>query len=456
MHEPAVHTVQIAAASHVGQVRQHQEDAFLVGVLGETGWSWEQGGPVETTADGNCLLLAVADGMGGLNAGEVASATAVDMVRQMLSTHGRVAPNEAATVLHQALLSAHFTIEKESAKGQGEMGSTLVIACLIGDLLQVAWVGDSRCYRYRAGEGLRPLTKDHSLVQQMVDEGSITEAEAFLHPKRNVITQSLGIPGHDPEPDQMDTLLQPGDTILLCSDGLNTMLTDGQMAHLLETADGPGQAADLLIEAANAAGGQDNITVVLAAVREQFANVKTTLEAMPTAAPTTIPPNRPKPSQKLIFLMLPLVAILAALAIWSATREQGTQDEELPQAVESDTARETTGDAAEGNFEMEKDSVGAASPTDTMAPAVTAPPTGNFVIQMHTLSTEKSASDAMMGLQKKYPDREIRIQAVDGQYKVLIAGFGNRQEAEDFRNSDEYLKKGFVYLLKGPGDDEAQ
>ncbi len=458
MHEGAGHIVQIAALHHVGQVRGHQEDAFLVGVFGKNGWSWGQAGDLATASENGCALLAVADGMGGLNAGEVASAKAIEMVQESLLPFGTVEPSEAKTVLVQAILNAHFSIENESKKGEGEMGSTLVLAWLLGSQLHVAWVGDSRCYLYRQGEGLQTLTKDHSLVQEMVDEGNISEAEAFVHPQRNVITQSLGIPGHDPEPSYLDFVVKPGDTILLCSDGLNTMLMDEQIAHILETEADPGQCASLLVEAANAAGGHDNITVVLAGIKVPFVLVENREEAIPTVAPTPIPLNQAKPSQKLIYLMLPLVAILAALTIWTATKDNGkNQTETLTKinSVETKAANETEAPIQPETTETYDTILHAGQPPDTAGNGLDSPIyqdpvllTGDYVIQVNTYSTGERAKKFQLDLMKKLPGNDIQILLKEGQYKVLIVGFNSRKEAELFKAKHDELEKGMIYLEK--------
>lgn len=228
-----------SAESHVGAVRGHNEDAFSVRAdLG---------------------LAIVADGMGGAAAGEVASELAVTAIE------GRIAAGEGPV---GATLAAHEAIVAAPAEGRGKagMGSTVVVLrCDDGDY-EIAWVGDSRAYLLREGE-LRQLTRDHSLVQELVDRGEITPAEARRHPQRNIITQVLGGMGIvSPRPERVSGVVEKGDVFLLCSDGLNGELDDDAIRSALNAAENPQQAAETLVHRALAAGGHDNITAVIVAV----------------------------------------------------------------------------------------------------------------------------------------------------------------------------------------------
>jgi serine/threonine protein phosphatase PrpC len=451
MHELKQHIAHIAAACHTGLVRLHQEDAFLTGAFGENGWDWQKA-PVWQSAPGEQgILLAVADGMGGLNAGEVASALAIETVRENLRHFGMVEAYEAKTVLRQAVLNAHFSIEKESKKGEGEMGSTLVVAWLQKEQLHVAWVGDSRCYLYRPGEGLHPLTKDHSLVQEMVDEGKITATEAFYHPKRNVVTQSLGIPKHDPDPAYEMFFLRNGDIIMLCSDGLNSMVADEQIEHILETAEQPKQAAHLLIEAANAEGGHDNITVIVAKYTGiTNGNLNGILDEnaghyLPEKTPH--PTYKRGPSHKLILLMLPLVAILVALTVWTATYEkQSTQPELNKTKAINPTITPTT------NIENPGDGLRA----DSLQNARLSAPTGNFVIQIKTTANKQEAASFIQKIKTKHPNLYLKMKAEADAYSVLVTGFSTRAEAKAFQDTtaDMDLAQGLIYMEKSQLDNQ--
>ena len=222
-----------SAATDIGRVREGNEDACL----------------------SDPPLFAVADGMGGHRGGEVASHLALDTLeRQFRKGRGDLAEQiqEANRVV--------FERARLDRKVAG-MGTTLTAAFLEGDTLRLAHVGDSRAYLLRGG-ALRMLTEDHTLVHRMVVDGEITEAEAEVHPYRSVLTRAVGV---DPSVhiDEATIEIVPGDRVLLCSDGLHGMITDDQITGILTAEADPRRAAEHLIEAANRAGGVDNITVVV-------------------------------------------------------------------------------------------------------------------------------------------------------------------------------------------------
>lgn len=191
--------------------------------------------------DESLNLWLVADGMGGHAAGEVASRIAKDtFIEQMQSGVDAV----------QSTLNAHTAIASsaEAQQAQHGMGSTLVAMQIADQHAHVVWVGDSRCYLWRDG-ALSVATHDHSYVQLLIDQGHITEEAARDHPKRNMVTQVLGL--GEPEPETRSVPLQTGDWLVLCSDGLNDELTDAEIASELMAADGDVEkAADLLIQRA--------------------------------------------------------------------------------------------------------------------------------------------------------------------------------------------------------------
>lgn len=225
-------------------------------------------------------LYLVADGMGGHAAGEVAAAIAVREIEATVEATRehedktwpegwQVKLSLNANRLVQAILAAHRKVMAtvESAIEYKGMGATVVAALL--DLKQdtatVAHVGDSRAYLLR-GEELKLLTSDHSWVHEQVVAGLLSEEAARNHPLKNVVTRALG-GMQEPAVDFMEIKLADGDTLLLCSDGLNTMLEDGEIRQILVTSQGLGQAANRLVAAANERGGLDNITVVLVRAR---------------------------------------------------------------------------------------------------------------------------------------------------------------------------------------------
>lgn len=205
-------------------------------------------------------LLVVADGMGGHAAGEVASRLAAEAVETAAVAEGQT--------LAQALRSAHAALIEAGRDGRGAsgMGTTCVACRLHGRLLEVAWVGDSRVYRLRDGR-LQQLSRDHSLVQSLVDAGELPPEAAASHPQRHVLAQCLGGAAPDGIEVEADTLpAEPGDRVLLCTDGLTGELDDARIAELLVAEPDDARAAEALVEAALAAGGHDNVTVVVATV----------------------------------------------------------------------------------------------------------------------------------------------------------------------------------------------
>jgi serine/threonine protein phosphatase PrpC len=227
----------IGYGTHPGLSRKRNEDSYLVAP--ELG------------------LWIVADGMGGHQAGEVASSI---VVRELFSS---IKQGKALSI---AIESVHREIQAAAAHGRGKqgMGSTVVALKLVGLRYEIGWVGDSRAYLWNGR--LQQLTKDHSYVQLMLDNGLINETEALTHPYRNVISRGLGVGGAEKNHVEVDTLsgtLNEGDSLLLCSDGLTKEISDQEIAKiLLETGDNQSKV-DHLIVAALAAGGRDNITVVL-------------------------------------------------------------------------------------------------------------------------------------------------------------------------------------------------
>jgi PPM family protein phosphatase len=229
------------AATDVGRVREGNEDAYLV--------------------DDAMGLVAVADGMGGHRAGEVASATALEALRSAI-THGRPL-RESMEDANEAVFTKSLT--DEELRG---MGTTLTAATLVtGGTVLVGHVGDSRAYLLHDGE-LRQVTVDHSLVEELVREGRLTADEAAVHPQRSIITRALGVDA-SVEVDVYPVELVPGDRLLLCSDGLTGMVQAETIAGTLRREEEPARAAAALIDAANVAGGEDNITAVVVAVTDE-------------------------------------------------------------------------------------------------------------------------------------------------------------------------------------------
>lgn len=244
----------------------------------------------EDSSYANGSVFVVADGMGGAQSGEVASKIVVDAFSSGLPEAG-TAEERLAVVVQRANREIHERSRSEAANAG--MGTTVTAACLDGDAVAIAHVGDSRAYLLRDGE-LRRLTEDHSLVEELLRGGRLTEEEAAEHPQRSVITRALGI---EPivEIDTWTYPLRPGDVVLLCSDGLTSMISEQQLQGVIVAAPTLNEAAQRLIDAANEAGGRDNITVVL--FRAARAGREDASLHQPTVITTPAAAARPAPTR---------------------------------------------------------------------------------------------------------------------------------------------------------------
>lgn len=220
----------------VGNVREQNEDSLVVAPP----------------------LFVVADGMGGHAAGEVASEIAVKTIAECAPAH------VDAEALGKAVETANREVINAALTGQGRegMGTTCTAAMMEGNSLAIAQVGDSRAYLLHAGK-LTQLTRDHSLMANMIEAGQITPEEARYHPNRSVITRALGS-DVDMEADLYEITVQEGDRLLLCSDGLTSMVTDDRIEHIMNRIADPQACAAALADEALAAGGLDNVTVIVA------------------------------------------------------------------------------------------------------------------------------------------------------------------------------------------------
>jgi PPM family protein phosphatase len=227
-------------------------------------------------------VFAVADGMGGHEAGEVASGICVRALAQLpqLATGERTA---TAGVVQQYLASADESIRSATGSRAGTTLSGVVVVEQMGvPYWLVMNIGDSRTYRLSQGR-LSQVSVDHSEVQELVESGEITAEEAAVHPRRHVVTRALGA-GDETEADYWLLPIEEGDRMMVCSDGLNGELTDGQMLEILSTVEDPQEAVDALIQAALRRGGRDNITVIVIDARNVLNDAGIATTAPRTAA----------------------------------------------------------------------------------------------------------------------------------------------------------------------------
>jgi serine/threonine protein phosphatase PrpC len=304
--------------SDTGRQRRANEDSFFV----------------------RAPLFVVADGMGGAQAGEVASRLAAEAFARGLPDDGSSEQRLEARVREA---NSRIYEVSQADRALNGMGTTITAAYLDGDELALAHVGDSRAYLLRGGE-LTRLTRDHTLVEELVRRGELTEEEAAEHPQRSIITRALG-PEPDVEIDLHTHRVRAGDVLLLCSDGLTGMIGEDDVAEILAGAPRLADAGRALVEAANDAGGRDNITVVLFRLEEVGAGAPRPAQPPPAKtarAPRVVPPRgseerarAPLPRKvKLLAATAAAIIVIGALgtAGWLASRAVffvGTDDSGL-------------------------------------------------------------------------------------------------------------------------------
>jgi len=268
-------TVDWFGLTDVGRVRQNNEDQFLTADLSKSMLvvqsSLPDGGENGRFGVHHGKLLLVADGMGGIAGGEVASGVAVQAVSQyVLNTmpwffrvqDGR--EGELEDELKTALEACQRSVEAAAGSGRlKKMGTTLTMAYLLWPRLYVVHAGDSRCYLFRGGKG-HQITRDHTVAQQMVDRGLMSPEEAEESRWSHALWKCIGAGAHELNPDVYKATLEPGDTILLCTDGLSKYLPADRISRVLQKGGSAEEAARALVDAANETGGDDNVTVVVA------------------------------------------------------------------------------------------------------------------------------------------------------------------------------------------------
>ena len=261
--------LKISAVTHVGCVRANNEDAVAT-CPDLTSKAWLNGDDQESAGYGTVpeAVAVIADGLGGQNAGEVASAKVVDIVKRELEAMGDAsAGSDAFRQRTRDIIATadeelfRFALEHPETRG---MGTTVTICWMAYGQAHITWCGDSRCYRFSPSQGLRQVTKDHSYVQQLIDEGKISRRKAFHHPDNHIITRGCGDIDCSAEPDFTDEPLTPGDMLIMCSDGLFGCCIEKKIELLLYKHYTDATACrDALLNAALDAGAPDNVSVIV-------------------------------------------------------------------------------------------------------------------------------------------------------------------------------------------------
>lgn len=254
--------VEVACLTDVGRVRQGNEDSLVVADLTTKKALYESGAWARQTIGGRGLLLAVADGMGGAEAGEIASRMAVEHLASAFVDYKTGATGAEAVrkeIVFAGDLIKQFVNQHPAMRG---MGTTLTVAIIFGARAIIGQVGDSRCYLLRNGQ-LKLLTQDQTLMQTLIDAGVMTEEEADASGRRHVILQAVGT-GNKLDPAITEVELAPGDYLLLSSDGLTNMVKLSTLQEIILQSPTLPETCARLVANANENGGEDNITVVIA------------------------------------------------------------------------------------------------------------------------------------------------------------------------------------------------
>ena len=267
--------IKIVATTDTGKERTNNEDAYIICPdLSQQDWSQNET-PTYIPLNKYGSILVVADGMGGANAGEVASAIATKTIRNHFSKDNleKLFSEKDADIpgfLNACIKEADGAINQriETDPDTAGMGTTIVVCWIFDQVAHIAWCGDSRCYVYNDNRGLIQLTRDHSYVQELVDMGQLNPENMHTHPYANIITHCLGDSGNAAQPECHVYNMNDGDIILLCSDGLTTMCRDPEIEQIIKEHD-PATCCDSLISSALEKGGYDNVTIAMCEYRTE-------------------------------------------------------------------------------------------------------------------------------------------------------------------------------------------
>jgi protein phosphatase len=303
-----------AAVSHTGKIRSNNQDSGYAGRE----------------------LFVVADGMGGHAGGDVASAIAVNRIREADAEYQTA--SEAEFALQSALIAANSLLAEtvfEHPELTG-MGTTVSALLRVGDEVAIAHIGDSRIYLFREGE-LSQISVDHTFVQRLVDSGRITEEEAMVHPRRSVLMRVLGDVDASPEIDTLILATRPGDRWLICSDGLSGVVKNDDLLAALASKDSPKQVADRLVKQSLDAGAPDNVTVVILDIGDVSRGdiVKDPLTVGSASAPLQF--GEPKPTTRAA--RLPTLRLHPVRPATGPTHFEPESDDYLDELIEEDERR---------------------------------------------------------------------------------------------------------------------
>jgi protein phosphatase len=322
----------LSAQTHVGCVRTNNEDNFIVNPdLSKDQWVLPSDANALHTLGRKGALLVVADGMGGLDAGEIASRIAIDTIQTFFAPGNitdEIVKDDAS--IRQYMGKAIAAADNNIRKAAGEeleiksMGTTIVVTWLFNNFAYTMWCGDSRMYLFSPLAGLEPITIDHSYVQELVSKGELSPELAFDHPNSNIITRSLGHSTQTAAPDFIKTELFGDSLLLLCSDGLNSMLKDDEIdAIIRQDPELAGDCAENLIAGALERGGYDNVTLVLCRIVSKEDDASSDQPMSATVYQARVRANKRR--ARIILLVSIIILLIMAIA-WARWSGAGSSD----------------------------------------------------------------------------------------------------------------------------------
>ncbi len=400
-----------SAKKDIGKIRSEQQDDVLVLLpLFDRTTIVDIDGKEDTR---NGALFVVADGMGGGTNGALASQLAVEGIKEyFILNKEKVLRNSIASV-NQALIFANTKIREHILQHEEDtgMGSTLVLGLVVDKTLHLGWVGDSRCYTFDTNDRLTQISKDHSYVQTLVDENKITREQAFYHPKRNIITQSLGMESLRPSVEVID--LSKVSFLLFCSDGLTSMLPDDEIQQILSER----LQADLLnarlVDRANDAGGEDNISSILVQFLPSSEKSNIVLDHKGVRKSKNI-------RSKYYFFILLALFFLFAL-VYAVIRLLNSDNDNkygyLEPMTQEHFAIDSYVDDSNMNYKVAADSL-------------------TYYVRINVFPEEIRALDMMNRLQKNEKSKEVKVRQNDnGLYEVCVFGFADKDDAVEYLRS---------------------